>query len=73
MDNAITTNNFSEIRKLIQAMIDQFRINAEKWVVDQFNDIPEHPADGAVMSLREVGGKIFNAQTADRSFCRDRA
>ncbi|MBF0132798.1 MAG: hypothetical protein HQL75_09465 [Magnetococcales bacterium] len=52
MDHSITTANFGDVRKRIQVMIDQFRINAEKWVVDQFNDIPEHPADGAVISLR---------------------
>ncbi|MBF0605555.1 MAG: hypothetical protein HQL07_17920 [Nitrospirae bacterium] len=66
MDSLITTDNFSDVRHQIQVMIDQYRINAEKWVVDQFNDIPDYPADGAVVSLRLWMEKFLTArQQAD--------
>ncbi|HAT51538.1 MAG TPA: hypothetical protein DCS88_14580 [Alphaproteobacteria bacterium] len=66
LDSLITTDNFSDVRHQIQVMIDQYRINAEKWVVDQFNDIPDYPADGAVVSLRLWMEKFLTArQQAD--------
>jgi len=52
LDKTITDANFIVIRNQIQLMIDQYRINVEKWVLDQFNDIPERSSDSAIVSLR---------------------
>ncbi|MBF0110896.1 MAG: hypothetical protein HQL76_17150 [Magnetococcales bacterium] len=52
MERSITFHNFVDTRNKIQFMLDQYRINVEKWVVDQFNDIPVQPGEAAIMSLR---------------------
>lgn len=52
MESLITIVNFTGVRKEIESMIDQYRINAEKWVVDQFFEIPVDPTDAAIASLR---------------------
>ncbi|MBF0419771.1 MAG: hypothetical protein HQL77_02105 [Magnetococcales bacterium] len=52
MAGSLTLLNFADVHKNIQFMIDHYRINIEKWVVDQFNDISNNPSDSAVMALR---------------------
>lgn len=52
MAGSLTLLNFADVHKNIQLMIGHYRINVEKWVVDQFHDISDSPSETAVMALR---------------------
>ncbi|MBF0624079.1 MAG: hypothetical protein HQL82_04655 [Magnetococcales bacterium] len=45
--------DFLEMRGKIQFLIDTYRINAEKWVLDLFQQIPQEPGPDAVRRLEK--------------------